>query len=80
MSKVQRMQNMAERVVSGIYDWTLNGIDIISQLGWQTARERREYFTCVLMFKCLNGQAPTSLQEKFTFVSHGLSILAEIIR
>ena len=53
-------------------------MDIVSQLGWQTVPERRDYFTCVLMFKCLNGQAPTFLQEKFTFVSHGLSTRAEI--
>ena len=31
-----------------------------------------------LVFKCLNGQAPTVLREKLTFVSHGLSTRAEI--
>ncbi len=76
--KVQRMQNRAARVVSGVYDWNLNGMDIVSQLGWQTVRERRDYFTCVLIFKYLHGQALAFLQEKLTFVSHGLSTRAEI--
>ncbi len=30
------------------------------------------------MFKCLNEQAPTFLQEKLTFVNHGLSTREEI--
>ncbi len=51
---------------------------LVSQLGWQTVRKRRDYFTCVLMLKCLNVQGPTFLQEKITFVSYGLSTRAEI--
>ena len=52
------MQSRIARVVSGVYDWSVSGIDIVSQLGWQTVRDRRDYFMCVLMYKCLNGQGP----------------------
>ena len=29
-----------------------------------TVRDRRDYFMCVLMYKCLNGKGPASLQDK----------------
>ncbi len=58
IDEVQRMQIRAARVVSGVYDWSVSSIDIVSQLGWQTVRDRRDYFMCVLMYKCLNGQGP----------------------
>ncbi len=32
------MQNRAARVVFGVYDWSLNGMAIVSQLGWQIVR------------------------------------------
>ncbi len=71
------MQNRAARVVSGVYDWSVSGIDIVSQLRWQTVRDRRDYVMCVLMYKCLNGQGPAFLQDKFPFVKHGFSTRAE---
>ncbi len=51
---------------------------LYAKLRWQTVCERSYYFTCILMLKYLNGQAPTFLQERFTFVSHGLSTRAEV--
>ena len=32
-------------------------------------KERTEYFTAILMYKCLNDLAPTYLSNKFNFVS-----------
>ena len=49
IDKVQRMQNRAARVVSGVYDWSASGIYIVNQVGRQTVRDRRDYFMCVLM-------------------------------
>ncbi len=54
--------------MSGVYDWSGSGIDII-QLGWQTVRDRRDYFMCALMYKCLNGKGPAVSQDKFKFTS-----------
>ncbi len=62
IDKVQRMQNRATRIiVFGVYDWSVSGIDIVSQLDWQTVHVRRDSFMCVLMYKCLNGQGPAFL-------------------
>ncbi len=43
IDKVQRLQNRAVRIVSGNYDWTIRGIDIVQLLNWQTVREKLFY-------------------------------------
>ena len=43
------------------------------QLKWQSLKERCNYFTALMVFKCLNGLSPTYLQNKFKYVrdNHG---------
>ncbi len=45
--------------MSGNYDWTIRGIDIVNQLIWETVEEGRDYFAAVVMYtctcRCLNG-------------------------
>ena len=69
ISKIQRLQNRAARVITGIYDWTIDGVQLVKQLGWLTVKERRDYFTAILMYRCLNGMAPHYLSDNFMFVS-----------
>ncbi len=40
------------------------------QLEWETVDERRDYFAAVLMYRCLNGEAPFYIANHFTRVSH----------
>ncbi len=61
---------MAARLVSGVFDWNVRGIDIIRRLEWQTIRARRGYFAAVLMHSCLKGDAPYYLSQYFTKVQH----------
>ena len=42
------------------------GIDLVRSLKLQTIRERRDYFLCVLMFKCIHGLAPHYLSNDGT--------------
>ncbi len=51
--KVQHLQNRVARIVSGNYDWTILSTDIIKLLNWQTVPERRDYFTSLLMYRCI---------------------------
>lgn len=70
ITKVQRIQNYAARILSGNFDYiNCRGIDIVKNLGWMNIVERRRYFDCVLMFKCLHGLAPDYLANQFTFHS-----------
>ena len=67
IDEVQRFQNRAARIITGNFEYTTRGIDLVKQLGWQTIRERRDYLTGLLVYKSLNGIAPTYLQDLFTY-------------
>ncbi len=70
ISKVQSLQNRAARIVSGNYDWTIRGIDVVKQVKWETVEEHRDYFAAILMYRCLNSEAPFYIANHFTRVSH----------
>jgi hypothetical protein len=45
----------------------VRGIDLVKRLGWQNVRERRDYFTALIVYKSLNGMAPVYLTDMFTY-------------
>ena len=62
IDKVQRLQNFAARIVSDNFDYiNSRGLEIIKTLKWMNVRQRRNYFTLLLMYKCINGDAPDYL-------------------
>jgi hypothetical protein len=38
------MQNRAARIISGIYDWNVSGLNIVKSLGWFNVREIRLFY------------------------------------
>ena len=79
MYKIQRMQNRAARIITGNFDFNVRGVELVKQLGWQSVSQRRDYFTCLTVFKCLRDLAPSYLQDLFTF-RHDLAQLDLITR
>jgi hypothetical protein len=67
LQRVQRLQNRAARIITGNFDFFIRGIDLVKQLGWQTVSQRRDYFTCLTVFKSLRGLAPHYMQDLFTY-------------
>ena len=65
---VQRLQNRAARIITGNYSRDVDGIDIVKELGWMNVRQRRDYFTAVLVYKSLNGLAPSHISDLYTYV------------
>ena len=62
ISKVQRLQNRAARIITGNFDYVhIRGIAIVKQLKWMNVIERRDYFMALSVFKCLHGMAPLYL-------------------
>ena len=39
------------------------GLDIVKSLKWMNVKQRCQYFTTTLMFKCIHGLAPTYLVD-----------------
>ena len=59
LDKVQRCQNLAARIITNNFEYIdSRGEDIVRQLGWQTISDRCNYFSAVLIFKCLNDLVP----------------------
>ena len=56
--KIQRIQRLATRIMTGNFDYIHSrGVDIVHSLNLQTVKERRGYFLCVLVFKCIHDLA-----------------------
>ena len=68
LNQIQRLQNRAARAVLGDFDYTHSVSDMIAKLGWMKIKQRLTYFTCILMFKCLNNMAPVELCNAFTYL------------
>jgi hypothetical protein len=65
IDKIQRIQNQAVRIITGNFDFIHSrGINIVRSLRLMTIQERRDYFMCILMFKAINGLAPSYLTDK----------------
>ena len=65
--KIQRIQSLAARIITGNFDYIHSrGVDIVRSLHLQTVKDRRDYFLCVLMFKCIHGLAPNYLRNDVT--------------
>jgi hypothetical protein len=67
--RIQRLQNRAARIITGTYDRSVRGVELVKQLGWQNVHERRNYFTCLTVFKSLNGLSPSYMEDMFTPMS-----------
>ncbi len=67
LDRVQRFQNRAARIITGNYDRDVRGIDLVKDLGWFNIRQRRDYFTALLVFKSLNGMSPDYMTDMFTY-------------
>jgi hypothetical protein len=65
--EIQRLQNRCARAVKGDFDYNSSVSAMINTLNWMKFDERFVYFTCILVFKCLNELAPQRLCEKFHF-------------
>ena len=62
LSRVQRLQNRAARIITGNFDYiNVRGIDIVKRLKWINVIARRDYFVALIVFKCIRGMAPTYL-------------------
>ena len=52
LSRVQRLQNRAARIITGNFDYiNVRGIDIVKRLQWMNVIERRDYFVALTVFK-----------------------------
>ena len=63
-NRLQKLQNRAARVVLGVSN-DIPGSEALVMLGWEPLETRRAKTKAMLMYKVLNGLAPSSLADLF---------------
>ena len=64
LNRVQRLQNRAIRIILGIYDRIIPGIDLVKQLSLENIEERRDYFLTKLTYESIHGLSPLYLSGR----------------
>ena len=62
--KVQKFQNRAARVISGV-NYETRSSDVLESLGWETLDKRRLRNKAVLMYKILHDYSAPNLKQLF---------------
>ena len=75
LNKLQKHQSRAARIVTNDFSLDKKGIDVVHSLDWLNVRERINFITNIMTFKCINNMAPGYLCHmlKFNNVCHNLN-------
>ena len=65
-NKLQRLQNWAARVITGL-PYAVRSEEIRKQLGWSSLSEMRNQQKSIMMYKIVNGLAPAYMADMFSF-------------
>ena len=69
IEKIQRLQNRIARIIANNYDHDISPSVILCELGIMNILQRRDYFMSTLMYRCINGSAPTYLTDRIDYGS-----------
>ena len=69
LSRVQRLLNRIARLLTNNYDWNTSPSELLKGLNIQTVTNRRDYFNCISVYRCLNGTAPHYMTDLLDNVS-----------
>ena len=70
INKVQKFQNRAARICTQCFDYTISSSELLLDLGWLNNVKRRDFLTCILILKCMSGEAPNYLCDLFMDLSY----------
>ena len=51
--KLQKLQNRVDRIITKNFNRNIPGLEIVKNLGWMSVKERFDYLTACLIYKCL---------------------------
>ena len=63
--KLQKLQNRAARIITGAPYRSIHTCDMFNDLGWATLKDMRLQQKAIMMFKVVNGLAPSYLKNIF---------------
>ena len=68
INSLQNLQNRVARIITGA-SYLTRSTDVLDQLGWSNLAEQRQYQKAIMVFKIINGLAPSYLSDMFTRTS-----------
>lgn len=74
-NKLQKLQNRAARIITRS-GYEIRSATILNSLNWCSLETNRNQTKATMMYKIVNGEAPTHLQQLFSFVNdtHGYNL------
>ena len=58
IQRVERLKNKIFRLIIRDYSWNTSPRDILSKFNIPSVSQRRDYFNCINVYRCLNGSFP----------------------
>ena len=69
IKSIQKLQNRAARIITKCFDYNISSLDLVKSLGWMSVEDRCNYFTSILIYKCLHNSSSNILSNRFTRAS-----------
>ena len=63
------LKNRAARIICNNFDRNISSSTLLKSLNIMNIKQWQQYFILILMFKCMNGLAPTTLNDNLNFVN-----------
>ena len=76
-SQIEDIEKQQRRAARMIAKSNQNIIEIYRQLNWKSFTQRRNYFTSIFIYKCLNGLSPEMCLNMFSFNRRGKNTRSE---
>ena len=67
ISIIQRIQNCMIRIISGNYDYDVDGLSLVRDLKLYNIKERRDYFLTKLTFEAVNNIGPSYIYDNLVY-------------
>ena len=69
INSIQKLQNRAARIITKCFDYNISSLDLVKNLGWMSVEDRCNYYTSILIYKCLHNSSSHILSNRFTRAS-----------
>ena len=67
IQRVERLKNKIFRLIIRDYSWNTSPRDILSKFNIPSVSQRRDYFNCINVYRCLNGSFPIYMSDMLSY-------------
>jgi hypothetical protein len=78
IQRVERLKNKICRLIIRDYSWNTSPRDILSKCNIPSVSQRRDYFNCINVYRCLNGSFPIYMSDMLSYARILIHVLQAI--